>query len=67
MGDEGMPSIGPGATSRMIEAWGEALERKDSWDVESLQTGCGVCNDTGAGASDLMMKRSESLPRGIAP
>jgi HD-GYP domain-containing protein (c-di-GMP phosphodiesterase class II) len=29
MGDEGMPSIGPGATSWTIGAWGEALEQKD--------------------------------------
>jgi putative nucleotidyltransferase with HDIG domain len=29
MGDKGIPSIGPGEPSRMIEAWGEALERKD--------------------------------------
>ena len=30
MGDEGIPSIGPGAPSELIEAWSEALERKDS-------------------------------------
>src|SRR4029077_10311589 len=29
MGDEGIPSIGPGAPSELIEAWSEALERKD--------------------------------------
>ena len=28
MGDKGIP-VGPGEPSRMIEAWGEALERKD--------------------------------------
>jgi HD-GYP domain-containing protein (c-di-GMP phosphodiesterase class II) len=29
MGDKGIPSIGPGAPSELIEAWSEALERKD--------------------------------------
>src|SRR5437870_5344952 len=29
MGDEGIFSIGPGAASRTIGAWGEALEQKD--------------------------------------
>jgi HD-GYP domain-containing protein (c-di-GMP phosphodiesterase class II) len=29
MSDTGIPSIGPGVLSEMIEAWGEALERKD--------------------------------------
>src|SRR5713101_4359897 len=29
MGDEGIPSIGPGAPSELIVAWSEALERKD--------------------------------------
>src|SRR6266478_4304051 len=29
MSDAGIPSIGPVAPSQMIEAWGEALERKD--------------------------------------
>src|SRR6266849_3585111 len=29
MGDEGIPSIGSGAPSELIEAWSEALERKD--------------------------------------
>jgi HD-GYP domain-containing protein (c-di-GMP phosphodiesterase class II) len=44
MGDEGIPSIGPSAPSELIEAWSEALERKDpgTWShcqrVASLST-----------------------------